>query len=256
MAKTITPPAETFSERLAKILALLVGGGPGRLRLDARTESGIGHVQLDIDRVEPGWMPIPLLRLIEEGNDWFVQFQPAIAAAGGEAPPLRMEIAFARFKFPMQLKRRMNVADADAKRAILQRLEGFAARPTVIIDAVDEIVALWKLAAPLDFRHEQRAQIYLLQDNLAMALNATTAPQEQRKYHATTMETNHRPDSVAANSPLSWLPLCGRHRFAGAHAARPLVKILNLDSSRVYTADALHTATAGAAVPQLDGGKK
>jgi hypothetical protein len=57
------------------------------------------------------------------------------------------------------------------------------------------------------------------------------------------------PDTVTAHSPQTTFPICGHHRYAGRLGARPRVRILDLDSSRVHSRAALDAAIAAAAAP-------
>lgn len=206
-----TPPAPSFSEGVSGVLSMLHGEGDGALQLDARTVGGIGHQELLVYGVTPGLLPVGLLDLLESRSDWYVEASPAVK----ETSSPRLQVLFARFPILLVFGPYEWSVPEDRVVDVARRIDSFGIPPTAVINAMREIVVLFRLEAPLFLRTEaELTRARALQAHLAERIGAAASPE--------------------AHDPTSFIPLCGRIREVGSNSLHR-VQIPVLDLDRIYS---------------------
>lgn len=234
-----------YSSRLATVLHMLLGGSPaGALLLDGRTPAGIGHQAIRLTRCDPGWLPGPVLRVLEDG--WHLRVRPAVCDESGA--PVTLSCLFVYHKHePVLTEQRWTLPDEAGEAAY--RLSEFPLVPTAVIYGFHELVAFWRLTQAIDLRRD-RDQALDLQKRLAHRLGASVEIVPYAPPHSPAT-TPGEPiiERVSAYDWRSFVPLGGVVRGLGASGPPTYVQIADLDSTRVYALDELERAIADADTP-------
>jgi len=215
-----------FSASLVGVLRVLAGAGPGYLQMDARTLSGIGQEQIiaNAAEVHDGWLPAPLVRLLESRDDWHVRVRPMVTRNHGSGAS-RLGVVFARW----QAGRSGGAITAAAANDAFKSLAGFGLAPSIVLDATREIVAMWRLDRAVDCRTPAAvAAVKDLQLRLAKKLGAS-------------VETLAMSPNFEAHDPDGDLPLCGVVREIRGYNP-PVIEMLTVDPSYSYALDTIEGA--------------
>ena len=246
------PSGATFCGDVSTLLDLLLGAGEGgQLDVDARTEGGLGHQLVFVRHVTRGFLPEVVLTLLEGRADWHLRVRPAVRRIA-TTHPLRLHVTFARWLVTPVFNRKDWVIPADRVGAIVQRIRAFPLVPTVLLDGVTELTALWALATPLDLRQEGvQAHARAWQARFAEALGAETGP--VRHIMQRSAISQHGDQGIieerAACDPEAFVPLAGVVRQLGTRGAPSYVRILDIDPDRRYTVAALEAAIQATTTP-------
>ncbi len=221
MTTAVTDVPMTLTEGLLALLRLYEA--PGAVYVTARSEGGIGQAGLEI--APPVlYLPAPLCKLIEER--WGLQI--SATTRGRDGSPAAYPVAWAHWPVALDFSAATDWKHRprpEALAAIAERLAAFPCAPTIVIDGVRELAAVWHLEAPLDCGRDA-ARILALQRGLAARLGA---------------------DVTAGESLETWLPLPGGIvRNVGSDP--PVVTFAGVAPDRRYPAEVLEQAAAAEAV--------
>jgi hypothetical protein len=160
-----------LSVALREFLGVLGCGGRGLVALRAWSRSGIGFERLSL-RVEkpPPVVPEPLLGLLESHQH--IVFGVAARDEADQAL-VALPAVFARFETAPELVGSTWCVPAATLAHVDAQLTGFPLAPTVVIDAIATVTALWAFDVPLDLGQEpDRART--LQQRLVARVSAST----------------------------------------------------------------------------------
>ena len=229
--------ALSYCERLGSTLSVVRGSGPGSLKVDARSLQGLGHHSLFVTRgVNPRWIPGCLLPFLEAHPPiWHVRVDAMVRSTGSS--PKFLNALFARWIIVPTFNRKQWVIAAEQVAAADSQLAAFALPPTIVINGVVEIVALWKLQEPIDVsKAAGLAMARTLQGRLAAAIGASTAPMtDVSNVPETNWSGGAAPGirTVHADDPEGSFPLCGIVRTMGVDAP-PVITIPTVNLSNTY----------------------
>lgn len=183
-----------------------------------------------VSRLEPGWLPGPVLEALEAELE--LRVHPAVYAG---AHPSRVGALFARFILPpVQTRFGWEIPDELAA-DVGARLRAFSLPPSALIDGAQELVALWRLDRALDYQ-----DALALQERLASALGASTEPV---RYIGPRLCSVHDVELVDAHDPRLPIPLAGPVR--GWDGRAPLTEIIVCDPTRTYPLEEIERAITG-----------
>jgi hypothetical protein len=156
---TTETPSRPYSARLLDVLRLF-DRCRGRVLVDARTLSGIGHEQLHVDLPVPSFLPTPVADALLDN----LSLRLSVASRAIDGTPRDLPFLFCSFlraaDFSAATGYRHRVRESEQER-VRAALAGFSLSPAFVIDAGPEVVAVFPLDHPLPVGDPSRADALL-----------------------------------------------------------------------------------------------
>jgi hypothetical protein len=217
-------PSLPLTEQLAALLNVMFAGCRGGVSIEARSLAGVGRAGavLPFDGPRPPFRHVPLWLLgqLEPGEEWGMTFSATSRAMDNAVQDLGA--LFVTIATPPA----MTVSDgwqvpADVDAAARARLVAFPLPPTIVLNDLHTLAAVWALEQPLDVARDGRQATELL-TRLAARLGGAAGDDVLR----------------------TMLPLPGTLVRNAGTSALHLVELETLNETARYSLAAIETAMA------------
>ena len=251
MTTTVTSPRTISVEDIDSVVSILLGTSEHReaLHLEARSDCGFGYERFNVSTIAQWKRPDGGGRFLEACASWFITVAPAVRD-GASDRALRLHALFARWFIEpfMDVTTGWEWAiPAEPVAKLRKRIRSFKCPPTVVIDGLREITALWQLKEPMELRPEAaHAAVVDVQARLAQALGASCAETKHFVPSSQPVGPDNftRVDVNPAYAPESFIPLCGIVREMGSRDGAPHVVTLDVEPERVFGLEEIERAIA------------